>query len=102
MPKGRPKRLPRNYTPPAPPGSIAERILAVPLPEGPIEYLSIEQVCKIENCARTVLRNKVHRGLLPAGLPFSERGHIRRWPAHWFTIRDRLLLEDARKPRRSA
>lgn len=100
MPK-RSKR-PKNYFPSPPRGSLAERILAADPPPGPLVYLDRRQVCERENCSDTALRDKVKRGDIPAGLSFSPDGHIRKWFEHWFTVRDRFVLEDARKRRRSA
>lgn len=79
-------RRPKNYSPEfiAPPaGSPAERIVLMEPPAGAIEYLDRSQVCKELAVSHTTLRDKIIHGLFPPGVPFSQRGHIRKWPSYW-------------------
>jgi hypothetical protein len=101
MPRGK-KRRPNNYFPPAPPGSIAERVLNTPQPAGPLVTLTFRQACERVGKLPQTFRDAVNAGLIPAGLPISRLGHRRVWPAFWFDAADQIKLDDARKNKRRA
>lgn len=99
-PKSPDKTLP--ISPPPPVGSLAERIVLAELPER-YDFLSRHQVLaalgngKGGPISGTCFRDMMDRGLFPGGLSFSERGHIRRWPAPWIKIYHQLKVDDARE-----
>jgi hypothetical protein len=94
-------RRPKNISPEfiAPPaGSPAERIVLMEPPPGQVEtFLSRFEVCRELDVSPTTLRDKIRAGLFPPGLPFSENGHIRKWPAFWVAAYHQSKITDARR-----
>ncbi|UWU94395.1 hypothetical protein [Bradyrhizobium sp. CB1015] len=52
-------------------------------PEANFELLSRAQVCAALDIERSKLRDLQLSGEFPEGIPYSPKGHIKKFPAYW-------------------